>query len=89
VTVTEGLRTLEPSRWTLSVELPALCVRGGPWEWDGGHVVGLQLVPVRLVVQESRLELNEDLQGVKKKVEEKVKNIFTENGSKLLKKVLL
>lgn len=59
--VPERLRTLQPRGWTL--ELPALRVRGGTWKWDGGHVMGLKLVPVRLVIQKSRLQLNEDLQA--------------------------
>lgn len=45
--------------------MPALCVRGGTWKWDGGHVVGLELVPMRLVIEKSRLQLNKDL-GVKR-----------------------
>lgn len=58
--VSEGLRTLQPRGWTL--ELPALRVRGGTWKWDGGDVMSLKLVPVRLIIQESRLQLDEDLQ---------------------------
>lgn len=36
-------------------------VRGRLGQRDGGHVVRLQLVPMRNVVQQSRLQLNQDL----------------------------
>lgn len=43
------------------MDMSAWEVWGRLGQRDGGHVVCLQLVPVRNVVQQSRLQLNQDL----------------------------
>lgn len=43
------------------MDMSAWEVRGRLGQRDGGHVVCLQFVPMRNVVQQSRLQLNQDL----------------------------
>lgn len=43
------------------MDVSAREVRGRLGQRYGGHVVGLQFVPVRHVVQQSRLQLDQDL----------------------------
>ena len=54
-------RTLELLAGTVSVDVPAREVRGRLGQRYGGHVVRLEFVPVRNVVEKSRLQLDQDL----------------------------
>ena len=54
--------TLQPLPGRVCVRVSPMEVWRGVGQGDGGHVVCLQLVPVRLVVQQGSLQLNQHLQ---------------------------
>lgn len=53
--------TLKPPLGGVGLQPPPLQVRRGVWQRQRGDVVKLQLVPVRLVIQQGGLQLNQDL----------------------------
>lgn len=43
------------------MDMPAWEVRGGLRQRYGGHIMCLEFVPMRNIIQQSRLQLNQDL----------------------------